>query len=58
MILYLRSRAELLAISCDRTISLPASLLEEREPFQGATEVVRRIRQHRLANESTRTINR
>lgn len=58
MILHLTTRAQLQTVDCNRTVSLPASLLEDRAPFQGVRELTKRIRQVRLANESTRTINR
>jgi hypothetical protein len=53
MILYLTSRADLNAISSDRTISLPASVLEQRQPFEGAAEIAKRIHDGRRS-ETTR----
>lgn len=53
MILYLTHPAQLHTVDCSRTISLPASLLSDRSPFMGASEMVKRIRQKRLASETT-----
>jgi hypothetical protein len=58
VILHLTSRAQLESIDCNRTVSLPASLLEDRAPFSDANELAKRIRQNRLRNESTRVVRR
>jgi hypothetical protein len=57
VILHLTTRAQLHTVDCNRTVSLPCSLLEERRAFEGMPEVDKYRKQLRRLDESTR-INR
>lgn len=58
MIHYLSTRASLSLVDCSRTVSLPASLLEDRRDFYGMREVDMYRKQLRRLDETTVIIRR
>lgn len=53
MILYLTRPSQLRSVASNQTVCFPASLLQERNPFLGFTEMRKRIRQARNLEATT-----